>query len=600
MFLVACGGDDDDAPTGGATGQPSTTGGGATQAPTGGTTQAPTGGTQDTSGLLSEREDTTSQAKSGGIFREYRGPLERHIDPHTIGGIGSHSDTTPQYSTLLKFKAGFGATPPPSTISGDAAESFELRPDGLQLTLKLRSNHRFDPRPPTNGRPMTSEDVKWSYDRTSAVSATAGDMVYAKAQAGPVDAVSVPDSQTVVFDLAYPYGPITELLSFWFLYILPVEAESQFDPKAEARGSGPWRLESWNSDVEMIYTKNTDWYVDGQPFLDGLHRFVLPEYSSALAQFETQGIWNMAVEAEDVLRLKKDHPDLVMLQEVKGGSPGQFNLHFGIGREDAQLKDVRMRRAMSMMYDRELFLERFENLDRFRAAGLPIETFWDSQLASQCLNWVDPRENTALGEHQQYFMFNLEEAKKLVAAAGWDDNTEIEHRFLNVGSTFPAHAEVLSGMFQAGGLKTKLMPLTQPEWLEFKFSKGTGYQGLLGNTANSFNDDAFLSTKYTPSGRDSVSQTPLPGITDAIGAARSEIDPERRGEMIKQIQLDLAALMPDISAVSTQPALSFTLRWPWLKNHGIWSAQGFNALASTARENTLYWYDKALHDQLGG
>jgi ABC-type transport system substrate-binding protein len=150
-------------------------------------------------------------------------------------------------------------------------------------------------------------------------------------------------------------------------------------------------------------------------------------------------------------------------------------------------------------------------------------------------------------------------------------------------------------MVQEGGLKIRLVPLTRQEWLDAKFSKGSGYQGFLGTTANSFNDDAFLSTKYTPAGRDTVSGKDLPGITDAILKARSEIDPVKRGTLVKQIQINLAALMPDLSTVSTQPALGFTLRWPWLKNHGVWSAQGFSALASTARENTMYWYDEEVH-----
>jgi ABC-type transport system substrate-binding protein len=65
------------------------------------------------------------------------------------------------YSNLLKFgKTTDGTRPPVSAITGDAAESFETSPDGLTLTLKLRQNHKFDPRPPTNGRAMDTTDVK--------------------------------------------------------------------------------------------------------------------------------------------------------------------------------------------------------------------------------------------------------------------------------------------------------------------------------------------------------------------------------------------------------------------------------------------------------
>jgi ABC-type transport system substrate-binding protein len=50
-----------------------------------------------------------------------------------------------------------------SEVIPDAA-SWEISPDGLTYTFKLRPNLKFDPRPPTNGRIMNSADVKWSWE----------------------------------------------------------------------------------------------------------------------------------------------------------------------------------------------------------------------------------------------------------------------------------------------------------------------------------------------------------------------------------------------------------------------------------------------------
>jgi ABC-type transport system substrate-binding protein len=502
----------------------------------------------DKSGLLSKREDTTSRAKPGGSHVHYRSPESVFIDPHTNSAAAAFGEASPQYSTLLKFGYKLGETPPPDAISGDAAESFEVTPDGTQITLKLRPNHRFDPRPPTNSRALNAADVKWSYERTVALSPNAGDLAYSIRQAGPVESLATTDDRTVLIKMAYPYTPITELLSYWFLYILPVEAEDKFNPRTESRGSGPFRLESWSEDRGFDYVKNPDWYVEDRPCLDQITKLRIPEYATALAQFEAGALWDMSVRQEDILGVKSRHSNMVMLQGMRGGSPGQYTNLFST-REDSQFRDVRLRRAISMMYDREAFLDTFNNVSVFNDAGLPTETFWDSHLASQAFNWIDPRENDDLGEAQEYFQVNLAEAKMLLSATGFSG--EIEYKFRNVGDTFPRHAQVMAGMIEQAGLAVRLVPLDHPQWLEHKTSGGKGFSGIYGSTANSYNDDAFLSTKYTPAGRDRVWTDPLPGITDLIVKARGEVDVSKRNEIIKQIQVDLAKLMPDMSLSST-------------------------------------------------
>src|SRR5665647_3502981 len=46
------------------------------------------------------------------------------------------------------------------TIRGELAESYDVSPDGLKITFKLRKDAKFQ-----DGSPVTAEDVKWSLDR---------------------------------------------------------------------------------------------------------------------------------------------------------------------------------------------------------------------------------------------------------------------------------------------------------------------------------------------------------------------------------------------------------------------------------------------------
>src|SRR6185436_14019157 len=82
----------------------------------------------------------------------------------TSRGAGYGGPGAPAYSRLLKEKEFFGKPKSPEFV-GDAAESWELSPDGRQMTLKLRGDVKFDPRPPVNGRVLDADDVVFSWNK---------------------------------------------------------------------------------------------------------------------------------------------------------------------------------------------------------------------------------------------------------------------------------------------------------------------------------------------------------------------------------------------------------------------------------------------------
>ena len=557
-------------------------------------------GQRDHSGLVSTREKNFSGATPGGTWVKSTSTTFQAgaIDPHRNVAAGSFSIFAPTYSALAKY--GFDTsnrTPSSSLITGDAAESWELAPDGMQITFKLRRNHKFDPRPPTSGRAMTSADVKFSWDRMSAFSAWAGDILNSKSEAGPLQSLSTPDDQTVVVKLAFPYGALMEIFAFWYLFIAPQEADWGFDPRSETRGSGPFFLTSVHEHTGYVYKKNPDWYVKGRPYLDGIEAVPLAEYATALAQFEAKAIWTYDdIRQGDILRVKRDHPPLVMYQDPLAGALNSQTVTFSQS-EQSPFKDVRLRRAASMAIDRDLFIDTFHNIADFAKAGIPVERLWTSHLSIKAQNYLNPKDKD-FGENAKFFQFNPAEAKRLVSAAG---NPSVEYLSRqSAGIQWFGYADVFSEMLTQAGFSLARKALGTADWRRAKESAGDGYPGLFQNTAFGFNDDAFLTAKYTPSGKDRIAKSEISGINDAIKKIRTEQDTKRRGEMIKQIQRDLAALMLDLPM--EREAVSFSLRWPWLKNHGVLAGMGFatNGVGGeslTARVQTEYWYDKAEHQK---
>jgi peptide/nickel transport system substrate-binding protein len=549
---------------------------------------------KDKSGLLAPASDETAKAVPGGTFVTAGASTSGTLDAHFNNQTAAFREIYNIYSSPLKAGRSIGSMPSPSLITGDAFESWEISPDGLQISLKLRANHKFDARPPTNGRAMTIDDVKWSWDRSAANSGVMAEVLNAKGEAGPLLNLTTPDSRTAVIRMAFPYGGITELLSFWYLFILPRETEAT--ARTDPRGSGPWQLVKHDPNGTGIeYKRNPDWYVKGQPYLDGMIKYSIPEYGTQQAQFEAGALWAMeptsTTRQNEVLRVKKDHPEMILRQKATSYWSLPHHIHWVLSqREDSPLKDQRLRQAMSMLYDREGYNEAIYNVSEFQKAGMPFETVSDTHLATQGFYWIDPRDK-AFGDAGKYFKFNMAEAKKLIAASGFNGEIIMNSRGNSPSGQFQISAEIMHGMFDAGGLKVKLNPVDpNTMWTRYKASGYQGYTGMFQNTMQAYNDDLNLVSKYTPSGRNRYSDTATPGITDRIIKMQQELDLKRRGELVKQIVKDLAPLMPDIPQDYDQRP--YVLHWPWIRNYNTFATMGFDSEENTsARTSTVYWYD---------
>ena len=540
----------------------------------------------DASGLLGKPEDTTKNAKASGTWPSHFTEDIINMDVLLNNATPTFPQLNPVYSNLLKGGMSTKERPGPETITGDAAESWELAPDGRQITLKLRQNMKFDPRPPTSGRAMTSEDVKWSWDKFEGFGPSARDLSYKRSDVSPIESVQTPDARTVVFKFAFPYTPIIELLSsHQHFYIEP--RDENFNFKGDMRGSGPYFLESFRPSQGITYNKNPDWYDKPRPYFDKIERTLISDYSNGLAQFKAKNLWAFGVRPEDILQTKRDNPDMLMfagLEYDTGVSYTNFSK-----RPDSIFADVRMRRAVSMMLERDLLSDVFFNLSPFKDAGLPTEYRWNSHIPAGYAEWVDPR-STAIGEGAKYFQHNPAEARKLVQAAGvpipvketyasWTDRAFDQVK----------QHEVIMAMINEGGtFALDWRPLIyNTTWRTEDDSGGEAYTGLLSSRLAGFSVDVYVVQKYTPEGRSKVANKALPGITDLVVKQRQEPDFKKRAEIIKQLQQNAALEWYDIPfPPGNFPG--YSLRWPWLANHGVFVTNN-----ASAKEYVHYWYDES-------
>jgi len=85
-----------------------------------------------------------------------------------------------------------------NSFEGDMAESWEISPDHLTLTFKLRQGVKWDSRAPTNGRLWDSQDVVKSWEKFTAVNPGKSSYAYdaTSAPTAPILSLTAPDNRT--------------------------------------------------------------------------------------------------------------------------------------------------------------------------------------------------------------------------------------------------------------------------------------------------------------------------------------------------------------------------------------------------------------------
>jgi dipeptide transport system substrate-binding protein len=564
----------------------------------GGNDKGDSGQPKDTSGLLYMPVDTTKQAVRGGIMQYAYAVEPTNYDPLSTSSQFIFNHAAHAYQRFVSLKSGTVNEPSTGDPEPDAAASWEYSPDGLQLTFKLRQN-KLDPRPPTNGRVLDTEDVKWSWERF--LSLHPGRLIFSNQQSpdSPIVSTTYPDSSTVVHKLAFPMGALLKMFGTVFYYfILPLDAESKFDAKQEMRGSAAWMMTKYERSVGWEYRKNPNWFrANERPFLDGINYALLPDLQAlgpqSLAQFKAKRLWLLTPSADLALEIKKESPDVLMYPMSPFRGQGSQN-YIGLSKIPTSPfeKDVHVRQALSMLIDRDAYIDVVYNVSGFKKQGLPIESGWHTHVPSSWpAVWLDP-QGKDFGPNAKYLTHNPDEAAKLLRAANYfgleqDFSFALQGQFGN-----ERQLSILTQMFNEGGhFKIKMNPVDYTTVHVPKYIQGKGqYEGITTVPLGGWSDwDVALWNTFTPSGRNDYVGHDTPALKEIMTRHRRELDPKKRITIAHEWQRAVAQEMVIVPAPGL--ATQFRMTWPWVGNGGFYEVAGGGVESNEVYPNL--WYDKA-------
>jgi peptide/nickel transport system substrate-binding protein len=380
---------------------------------------------------------------SGGTLNTYLN-YNTPLDPHKVTA-SFHEVTAGVYSRIFKFKTAANIQVAlDHDIENELGVTAET-PDGITWTVKLRPDAKFQNVPPVNGHPVEAEDVKDTFVR-------ALDPKISNPNVGSLtmldpNQIQTPDAHTVVFKLTYPYAPFNKTLaSPSYSLIVPREAlAGGYDLSKTAIGSGPFIMTGATPDVAYTYKKNPDYFDPTLPHIDALKTAIIPDTSQQMAQFAAGNLDQLTLNSSfDIPTMAQQAPKAVLVKIPNGNTD---SIYFQLSDPTSPFQDIRLRRAMNMALDRPTLGKLIFTADDWSTCFM---------LPAYMGKWSMQTKDLPAAT-QQYYQYNLAEAKKMIDAAG-ASNLQLTIVYPNRLATpvFQKQAETIASMYQAAGLKINL------------------------------------------------------------------------------------------------------------------------------------------------
>jgi len=492
--------------------------------------------------------------KKGGTLRLTFLADPLHFDPHQTLSFVTMCPLSLCYSRLVKVKAGPTVKPMTYPVEPDLAESWTQANDTTYI-FKLKKGVRWHNKPPVNGRELTADDVKYTYERFLSITGNPNKPVLEY-----VDKIEAVDKYTVKFTLKEPNAWFIDLLASTSTWIIAKECVEKFGDLKKVEsvvGTGPWMLDRWEPNVKIVFSRHPNYHVPGLPYADNVEWLIDKDPASRLATW-LSGKSDFGPEYQHAVRWL-DAP--VARQRKPGLQTSEYTWFtsgatgFKVG--NPPFNDLKVRRALSRASN---VAEVFESLAFSQGHWTP-----NPAVPAAFAEWSIPIDQLN-PEGRKLYEFNTAEAKKLLAEAGHPNGfkTTVEAPSVVYGPDFDDFVAITVKNWKAAGID---VDLKLKEYGAFISSTIFGkfdhmFLGLRGAWAD---PEAYFYRWFMPGQPLNVWGVNDPKLTDMIKLQRRTFDVAKR----KQVVFDIQRYLADQALFGVDGSIRILSAWDaHIKNYG--------------------------------
>ncbi|MFZ7133665.1 MAG: peptide ABC transporter substrate-binding protein [Eubacteriales bacterium] len=383
------------------------------------------------------------------------------------------------------------------------AEDYTVSDDGLTYTFTLRDDIKW-----SDGEPVTADDFIYAWKRAiDPANATsygymfdviegAGD-IYADVEGASMEdfGAKALDEKTIEIKLIAPTPYFLELAAFPTYFpvrqdVVEANPDTWATDPATYVSNGPYTLETWNHDADMIYTKNENYYNVDTLGPEKIRFVLMSDANAVLAAFENNEILFADEMPNEEIDGYREKPEFHL-----EGQLGTYYLSFNTQKEP--FDDANIRKALSLAIDRNFIVEEIGKAGQQPAAAFVPTGLTDADTTKEFRDIGGDYYSVDAADYEA----NVEEAKQLLADAGYPDGEGFPKFEYMYNPEAPGHAligEALQNMWKEQlGIDCTLV---SQEWNVFLQTRQDGnYQLARDGWLGDYNDpisfiDMFVST----------------------------------------------------------------------------------------------------------
>jgi peptide/nickel transport system substrate-binding protein len=441
-----------------------------------------------------------------------------HVAPFGAILTSNHWGKQAAYDSLVEWDRNLNLKPA-------LAESWRIAADQKSITFNLRRGVRFH-----NGKELDAGDVKYSVELM--LNPPPPGSIATLGQIPSFDGVDVVSKYVARLRLKARDARVFGFLA-WGRYspIVPAGLYDQINVSRAAIGTGPYRMVGFDPNDKVEYVRNTRFWKQGLPYMEGMTLKTLPDEQARIAALRAGAIDGATLTTDGASSFRNDNGFTVL----RGGTAAFRELQFTIKGDPKPWHDIRVRQAVNFAINRQAIINTvYAGNGNFSGIVPPGYGPW-------------PLTQAEL--KQKYQKFDLPRARQLMNQAGQSRGFSVKLSTFSTPLEFQQMAAVIKSQLQAINIEVEIVA---QEPGTFGANNGIGNfewdltaRGMRGDV------DGYLN-EYNPAIPSYRAWYPLwknVKIWRLVGNGKIILDQAKRLPLYKRAQVLLQSELPQIGLI---------------------------------------------------